>query len=1051
MQDDTEKKGAISWMVKHPVTANLFMYVLLIAGAGYLFTIKQEVFPNFDLDIVSTGVSYPGATPDEIEKSIVRPIEDAIEDIEGIKEIRSSAREGSGSVQCELTIDADDNKVYQDIKNAVDRITSFPEKAEDPTVSLAERKREVLKLIIYGSQSEKVLRNTAEKLRTVLLSEGNISQVELAGARDPEISIEVPMASLRRYEVTLSEIAARVRATALEMGGGSVKTSSGEVLLKLAERRDWGREYARMPMVSTSEGVEVTLGDVGKVIDGFVDSDSSTFYNNKPAVLLNIFRVGSETPKQVSAEVHRMLERLEHHLPDGLELAVWNDRSDILEQRIDLLGKNIAMGLILVVILLGCFLQVRLAFWVMMGIPISFLGAFIFMPGFDLSINMVSLFALIMALGMVVDDAIVVGENVFEMRQRGMNYIDAAIAGAKQVAIPVTFSIATNIVAFAPLLFVPGAMGKIFRNIPIVVIAVFIISLFESLFILPAHLAHQKKSKPGDIWSRLNRVEMWFGARLKTILHDYYRPFLVRCIRYRYLTLIVAISVAIIMAGYFFSGRMTMKFFPDTSSDVALATIELPYGSPVEQTELAHDRLVEAAYRVNEQYKKDHGKEIIRGVYSGIGYAGRIRGQGQAMAGGHTTTVEVFMIPPDERTLSSREFKNKWQEEVGDFLGAERIVFLDNPHGPGGGDPISLRVSHSDFPTLERAANDLAEILATYDGVKDIESGLSKGKPQYDFKISSKGRSAGLNSGSVAQQVRSAFYGVEALRQLRERDEIKVMVRLPESERRSVHDLYEMIIRTPQGGEMPLRDAVLVDRTRAETSITRINGRRRITVAADIVPDSRAQGVVEEIFAKHVPILKDRYPGISFELGGSRKDMEESMQSLMKGLLFALFVIYALLAIPFNSYLQPAIIMVSIPFGVIGAVLGHLVMGYDYLCLPSMMGIVALSGVVVNDSLVLVDYANNLKRKKNISSGRSVMHAGMRRFRPIMLTSLTTFGGLAPMIFETSRQAQFMIPMALSLGYGILFATLIALILVPALYVIIDDIHLFFWGKKELD
>ena len=1048
---EVKEKGSISWMVSHPITANLLMLMLLIGGALGMMNIKQEIFPEFDLDMVSIAVAYPGATPEEVEKGILVVIEEQIKDIEGIKEIRSQAREGSCSLAIDLTIGANDIKVYQDIKNTVDRISSFPENAETPVVSLVESKISVLSIIVSGDYSMTILKDTAERLRDILLLDDEVSSIDLSGVRTPEISVEVPASELRRYNLTVSDVASQIRSNSLEMGGGRIKSKGGEILLKLDQKRDYGSEYYFVPVLTTAEGVEVSLGDIATISDDFEASDKDDYFNGEHAVRLRIYRIGDQTPKSVSAAVHNILDSIKPTLPEGIKLTAWNDRSVYLDERIDLLTRNIWMGLILVMILLGCFLQVRLAFWVMMGIPISFLGSFVFLPSMDISINMISLFAFITALGMVVDDAIVVGENVFEMRERGVGFIESSIIGAKQVAVPVTFSILTNIVAFAPLLFVPGIMGKIFKVVPIVVISVFVISLFEALFILPAHLAHQKKSVPGDIWNRLNVVENWFGLRLKRFVKRCYKPVLRGAIRQRYLTLAIFMALMIVFAGYVIGGHFSIIFFPSASSDVAQATVDLPYGTPPEKTKVIHDRLVAAAKKIAEEYKQRTGKELLKGIYSGVGSAGRRRGGAEAISGGHTTNIEVQLVSGEERDLSTTEFKNNWRREVGEIVGAERTVFLDDPGGPAGGDPVSISLAHSNKDILQEAANKLAKKMAEYEGISDIDTGFSKGKDEFDFKITPAAKALGFSASYIANQVRASFYGAEALRQQRGRDEIKVMVRLPENERESLYNLEELILRAENGAEMPFMEAVNITKSISPSSVNRIDGRREVRVTADIVDKSQAGMVVSSIMnSEFMEKLKDEYPGLQADLAGERQDIQESLRSLGFGALVAILAIYAILAIPFNSYLQPVIIMVSIPFGVIGAALGHIIMGYYSLSLPSFMGIVALSGVVVNDSLVMVDYANTLGLK-GLSQGESVFRAGIRRFRPIMLTSLTTFGGLAPMIFETSRQAQMMIPMALSLGYGILFATFIALILVPALYVIIEDMKRLsrkFWGWK---
>ena len=917
----------------------------------------------------------------------------------------------------------------------MDRIRSFPEDAEKPDVVLMSHRRQVISVILYGDVSEKALRNQAEALRDQLVQSPDITQVELDSVRALEISIEVPHENLRRYGLTLDDVANRIRRASVELPGGEIKTEGGRVLLRMKERRDLGPEFARIPVVSTNEGTEVLLGDLGTVVDGFEDVDRYATFDGKRAAVVNVYRVGDQSPVQVSDAVREVVREVVASLPPGLGVSLQNDSSDIYRQRMNLLLRNGAIGLALVFLLLGVFLEPRLAFWVTMGIPISFLGGMLLLPALGVTINMISMFAFIIALGIVVDDAIVVGENVYEYRQRGMPFLQAAIRGAREVTLPVTFSILTNCVAFLPLFFIPGIMGKVFSVIPAVVVTVFLISLVESLFILPAHLGHGRE--------RRRRVSLWFhhyqqrfSAWFARMIRHVYGPFLEAALTYRYLTVAVATLVLALVVGYVASGRMGFTLFPRVESDYALVTAVLPYGSPISASEKVQERLVNVA----RELVADHGGErLSQGIFAEIG-GSSAQGRGDSgTSGGHVVKVRLYLAPPETRTLGTARVIQLWRERTGPIPGLESISFRSDSGGPGSGAALSVELSHPDIRVLERAGEDLAVFLARFPIVKDIDDGFSPGKEQLDFKVRPEGRSLGLRSLEVARQVRSAFYGAEALRQQRGRNEVKVMVRLPERERASEYSLENLLVRTPTGQEVPILEAVEVHRDRAYTAITRRNGRRTITVTADVSPPSRAGMILAQAEKDAYPALEKKYPGLEFSYVGRQQDMKESLQSLGAGFALALFIIFALLAVPFRSYVQPLIILVSIPFGIVGAVLGHLIMGYS-LSVMSMMGIVALSGVVVNDSLVLINFANR-RRDAGASVHDAVASAGVRRFRPIMLTSLTTFGGLAPMIFETSRQARFLIPMALSLGYGILFATLIALILVPALYLIVEDVR----------
>jgi multidrug efflux pump subunit AcrB len=1026
---DKRTGGPIAWMAGNPVAANLLMLVLLVGGFISLLRVKKEVFPDFELDIVNVSVSYPGASPEEVEQGIVLAIEEAVRGLDGVDQVTARAGEGFAQVSIEVLLGADAQKVYQDVQQEVDRIRTFPEDAERPAVTLAARKREVVQLALYGDQSETVLRNMADRIRDRLLQDENITQVELEGVRPHEVLVSISRENLRAYGITLSDIAARIRAAALELPGGGIKTTGGEILIRLNDRRDYAREFATLPVIRTADGSTVRLGDIAEVRDTFEDIDRFETYNGKPSVLIEVYRVGRQTPTQVADAVLRMVDELNAELPAGLKLALLRDLSDIYRQRAALLLKNGAIGLVLVMVLLGSFLEIRLAFWVMMGIPISFLGGLLLLTPFGLSINMISMFAFLIALGIVVDDAIVVGENVYEYHQRGVPFFQAAINGGREVAMPVTFSVLTNIVTFMPLYFVPGFIGKIWKVIPLVVITVFTISLGECLYILPAHLAHAER--------RRTRMGSWLHERQQRFSHAFsrwvrrrYLPFLEGVLHHRYLTVAVAVAILMVTIGYVRGKRIGMIPMPRTESDYAIVTAALPYGSPVAQTRTVRDRLEEAARAVAEE---NGGDNLVTGIYTLIG------GSFRNVSGGHVVEVRAYLTDSDTRPIPTRRFTEYWRQRVGRIPGLEALIFESDRGGPGSGASINVELSHTDSGTLEKASGELADLLSDFPVVSDIDDGFSPGKPQFDFRMRPEGLALGLTASDVARQVRDAFYGAEALRQQRGRHEVKVKVQLPEAERVSEFDLEQLLVRTPAGVDVPLHEVAAAERGRAYTSIDRREGRRTVAVTGN-APASENQRILDTITESLLPQLREKYPNLGYSFEGRQADFIESMASLKVGFLMAIFAIYALLAVPFRSYTQPLIIMASIPFGIVGAVIGHVIMGY-HLSIMSMMGVVALAGVVVNDSLVLIDFANR-ERRGGLSVHDAIVSAGTRRFRPILLTTLTTFGGLAPMIFETSRQARFMIPMALSLGYGIVFATLITLILVPSLYLIIEDIRL---------
>ncbi|MBN2455185.1 MAG: efflux RND transporter permease subunit [Sedimentisphaerales bacterium] len=1016
-------RGLISWMTRNRVTPNIMMLVFILGGLFVATKIKQEVFPAFDLDIVTIRMAYPGSSPEEVEQGIILAIEEGIRGLDGIKEVTATAGEGSANVTAELLEDADSQKVYQDIKQQIDRITTFPEDAEEPEVSLAVHRHEVLQIQLYGQVSEWILRELAEQVRDRLLQNPEITQVDLYGAREYEIHIEVPQDILRTYGLTLDDIASKIKSTSVEIPGGFIETKGGDILLRVKQRRDWAHEFAQIPIVATAEGTILYLSNIATVTDDFEETDRFATYNGDNSIGIAVYRVGKQTPIGVSDAAKEAMKEIEKDLPSGVKWAVSRDRSEMYRQRLGLLLKNAFFGLVLVLILLTLFLEYKLAFWVTLGIPTSFLGAFLFLPAIDITINMMSMFAFIIALGIVVDDAIVAGENIYEYRNRGIGLIKAAILGARDVAIPVSFSILTNIIAFLPLCFVPGTIGKIFKTIPFVVITVFSISWIESLLILPAHLAHSDSKNRSALGAFLHERQQKFSQKFTRFIEESYGPFLDKCIEYRYLTLAFGVVVFFVILGYVFSGRIGIILMPRIESDRSVVTAILPYGSAFEKASKVSDKLVQAA---DEVANRNGGDKLADGIF--------------ALIEENKVEVTVYLTDPDIRPISTAELTKQWRDAVGQITGLESLKFESDRGGPGSGATLTVELNHRDIDVLDRASAELADILSEFPNVKDIDDGYTPGKQQLNFTIKPEGESLGLTAYEVARQVRNAFYGAEALRQQRGRNEIKVKVRLPKNDRVSEYDLERLLIRTPSGSDVPLMQIADVKRGRAYTVINRRNARRTVTVTADVDPIDETSLVQATLDSEILPKLLQDYPGLSYGYEGRQADFSESMQKLIAGFILALLGIFVLLAIPFGSYSQPLIVMVAVPFGIIGAILGHMIMGYS-LSVMSMMGIIALSGVVVNDSLILIDYSNRLKRQGS-SSFQAIHLAGIRRFRPIILTSLTTFGGLAPMIFETSRQARFMIPMALSLGYGILFSTAITLILVPSLSMILEDIHL---------
>ncbi len=1023
MSDTTPvKRGPMAWMVEHRVAPNLLMLLFIIGGIFMTQNIQKEVFPEFQLDTVSVTVAYPGATPEEVETGVVLALEEAVSGLDGIDEIRSTANEGSGSLTLEILSGADRQQVYQDVLAAVGRITTLPAEAEQPRVSLNSHRRDVVDLQIHGDLPEGELYRAAERVRERILESPAITQAELEDVRSPQIHIDIPDGTLRAHGLTLAQVSGTIAGVAIDRAGGSIRTQGGEILLRVTERREWAEEFADIVVAVTPSGGPLRLGDIATIREGFEDVISEASFNGERGIGLAVYRVEDQTPISVSEAVHENLPRALAELPPGVDISVRNDSSEIYAQRLGLLMKNGFVGLLLVLLLLSIFLEFKLAFWVTVGIPTAFLGAFLFLPGLEVSINMVSMFAFIIALGIVVDDAIVAGENIYEYRQRGMGNTQAAIQGARDIAKPISFSILTNIVAFLPLLFIPGIMGQYWSPMPMVVITVLALSLLEALFILPSHLAHIRERSHAAVGETLHGVQRRFSRGFSNWVDTRYKPFLERCVRQRYVTLTSAVVLLAVTGGYAMSDHIGMIMMPQQPADEIEAGVRLPVGTTRDVSAEMAARITEATYQM---FEDNNLHEAAEGIKTNVW-------------GRRFIDVEIVLLPPAERDITTQEVIELWRDQIGDIKGVDQITF-EAERGPGSWrDDISIDLSHSDITVLERAATALVERLEEFADTRDVNDNYDRGKAQLDFTLLPEGQALGLTPVEVGRQLRGAFFGDIAMRYLRGTNEIEVRVRLPEKERDDIQTLETFMLRTSNGVEVPLADVARIETGQAFTSINRRDGRRIINVGTDVEPKTAVTRVLAAVNDDVLPQLRADFPGITWTFEGSQAELRESTAALWGGFGLALFAVYALLAIAFGSYIQPLIVMLAIPFGIVGGILGHILLGYD-LSLVSMLGVVAVSGVVINGALIMVHYAN--RQRAEMSAEDAIIKAGARRFRPIMLTTITTFGGLAPIILETSIQAAALIPMAISLGFGILFATTIMLVVVPCFYMMIEDIQ----------
>jgi len=1040
----------IEWFANNHVAANLLLMLMVVGGIAALPSIQQKSFPDIDINVIQVGVTHLGASPEEVEEGVCIRIEEAIQGIDGIEKIMSSAAEGACGVSAELISGYPVDRALSEIKNAVDSIATFPVDTEKPIVSHMQIRRNALQIALYGDVGERTLKVYGERMRDEISTLPDVTQVELTGARSYEISIEVSEGTLRRHGLTLDQVAVAVRHGSLDRPGGSIKTSSGEVLLRTKGQAYTKQEFERIVVVTRNDGTRLLLGEIADIIDGFVEDDQFATFDGKPAVLIRVYRVGDQKVLDLVARVKEWVPHAGARLPDGIEIEVWRDGARSLRDRLDILVRNGRTGFVLVFIVLALFLRLRLAFWVAIGVPASFAGALALFPILGISIDVISIFAFILVLGLLVDDAIVVGENVHRHQESGDGAKVAAIRGAQEVATPVIFGILTTVAAFLPLMISPGGYGQVFRVIAFVVVLCLLFSLIESQLILPAHLGRMKLDNESDserkrtgisgYWYRVQRVT---SGSLEYLAQHRYRSALSVVLSWRYATMASGVAILLIATSLVMFGHIKLTFFPAVESDYVTARIVMPPGTPIEATTAAV-REVEAAARrtkaaLDEEFGTDGGS-IVRHVFMTVGTQTDARhGPSFVSTGGGSNLGEVAieLAGGDVRPIGAKEIAQRWRDETAPIPGIEELRFDSALFS--GGDPIDIQLAADDVGALEAAADRLKARLSEYAGVVDIADSFQSGKQEIKLSLLPSAEPLGITLDDLSRQVRQAFYGAEAQRIQRGRDDIRVMVRYPRDQRRSLSDLDNLRIRAPGGGEVPFYAVARVERGRGYATINRADRRRVINVTAD-VDDAIANEneVIEDLRSEFMPMLIADYPGLSYDLEGVQREQNDTFRALKRNALIALVLIYALLAVPLRSYGQPLIIMAVIPFGLVGAIVGHLIMRMN-LSMMSIFGVVALSGVVVNSSLVLVHYINQ-RRDEGVPLADAVRAAGVARFRPIALTSLTTFAGLTPLLLERSVSAQFLIPMAISLAFGVVFASSISLFLVPSLYLIFDDV-----------
>jgi multidrug efflux pump subunit AcrB len=1040
---------AISWFANNPVAANLVMILIVMGGITSLPSIQQRSFPEIEIEVVSIAVPYLGAAPEEVERGVCVRIEEEIFSITGIDRVTSSSSEGACGVSAELVKNYPIDRAVSEIKNAVDGITTFPVETEKPIIQHYQFKRNAMQIALSGDASERALKLYGEQIRDEIAALPGVTQVELANARAYEMSIEVPEESLRKHGLTFDQVVQAVRSSSLDMPGGTIKAEGGEILLRAMGQAYRAEEFEHIVVLTREDGTRLMLGEVAHIIDGFEEDERSARFDSQPAVLIKVFRVGDQKILELVETVRNYLPQARANLPDGLSLNVWRDESQYLRDRLNVLVSNGTFGFILVFCVLALFLKLRLAFWVAIGVPISILGALALFPVIPLAIDVLTLFAFILVLGLLVDDAIVIGENVHTHQENSVDPLEAAIQGAREVSVPVIFGVLTTVAAFFPLVFAEGTMGTFFGAIGVTAICCLGFSLVESLWILPSHLGHhvkvQEKTPPqGSLQARWKQLQSAAATLLTRIAKRQYRPALEKVIEYRYTAASVAVVCLMLTFTVISAGYMNFVFFDQIESDTVTASVTMPPGTPVEVTADAVRELEVAAEQIREELDERFahlGYPMIHHIMAAVG--GRAASRSGPPSGGGSNSsnygeVAIEMAGGNFRKMTGADVVARWRELTPPISGADELVFSADYMNTG--DPIDVELRSANVDTLTRAAEQVKRQLATYPGVFDISDSFQEGKSEIQLTILPSAEPLGLTLEDLAQQVRQAFYGAEAQRIQRGRDDIRVMVRYPEANRRSLGDLDNLRIRTPNGGEVPFYVVARAEPGRGFSTIKRSDRQRVLNVTADVDPTmGNANQIVAELLRGFLPELAKDHPGLAYGFSGQQREQQKTMIGMVRDTVLALILIFALLAVPLRSYFQPLLIMSVIPFGVVGAVAGHLIMGIN-MSMMSVFGIVALTGVVVNSSLVLVHYINR-RREMGDPLVRAVRDAGVARFRPIVLTTMTTFSGLTPLLLEQSMGAKFLIPMATSLAFGVLFATSISLFLLPAGYVILDDLQ----------
>jgi len=1018
--DESYNQGLIAWFARNHVAANLLLVFVCVLGFYAISILKKETFPTFALDMIEIGVPYPGAGPEEVEKGILIKIEESLTAIQGIEELRAIAQEGYGRVYVSVDQTYELSEVTDQVKLAIDRIVTFPVDAERPYITQREQKVQALMVAVSGDLDEFSMANLVTQIREEIVALPEVTFAEIQGRKDFEISVEISEQRLREYGLTLSQVASEISRWSIDLPGGSIRTDGGNIRLRANGQAYTGEEFSNIVLLTNPDGSKLRLRDVATINDGFVEWPGYAYFNGASAMMIEVKSTANESELKISEAVTRYIEGRQSSLPDSVYLDVWGDSTRFLSDQLTMLLKNMAMGFALVFVVLAVFLRLRLAVWVVVGLPVAFLGAFMLLPMVGVTINIMSLFAFILVLGIVVDDAIIVAESAHAETEKNGYSLKSIVIGTKKVALPATFGVLTTVAAFLPLLLVTGAPSAMIHALAYVVIFCLLFSLVESKLILPSHLAWLPPPKASK-----GRITEFVDGSLKAFVENKYKPFLAKAIEYRYTTLASFVSMILLVFGFFAGGFVKYGFFPDIENPMLAVNVEVTEGSPEDLAGRVSDQLADALDELRQEVRQELGSEadFVENAFTWVYPEG--------------ARYMVELKPNETLAITPVEIENRWRTKFGDVAGVKEIKFFSKQR-MGGETDIGFRMVGKNPEMLQQAAEELAGYLRSLEGVYEVSSSYNEGPQELKLRVKESAESTGLTLSDLARQVREAFFGAEAQRFQRGNDEIRVMVRYPREERRSIGDLERMWVQLPNRVEAPFDSVAEYDLGQGRSQIQRLDKQRTIRVMANVDQQIlEPRSAVRKIRMDYLPEMLSRYPGVSLELDGSSKEEEETLGLLLLVAFLVLGSLYALLAIPLRSYLQPLIIMSVIPFGLIGAVVGHAVLDTT-ISMVSIIGCISLAGVVVNDSLIMVDFVNR-KTREGLNYAIASVEAGAERFRAIVLTSLTTFFGLLPIMFESSTQAQMILPMAVSLGFGILFSTVITLVLVPALYNILAD------------